>query len=375
MKKITLLGSTGSIGTQTLEVLDYLEDYEVLALAAGRNVTLLSKQIEKYHPKRVSVQKEEDVKFIKSKFPQIEVLCGIEGLMELCSDTQNDIILVATSGKIGLGPTLCAIENKINIALANKETLVMAGDIVMKKARENNVKILPVDSEHSAILQCLGDKNNHAYKLIITASGGPFLYKTREEMGHTNALEALKHPRWHMGRKITIDSATLMNKGLEVIEAHHLFNMDYNDIKVVIHPQSLVHSFVEFKDGSMLAQVGFPSMHIPIQYALTYPTRQKGIKTDGFSLYGQQMSFEKPDFNKFPCLKMAYEAGKTGGSAPVVLNAANEVAVNNFLEGKISFLDIEKTVYKALCDHTPVSNPTLEEIFEIDIETRKKYGK
>lgn len=375
MKKITLLGSTGSIGTQALEVLDYLDEYEVLALAAGKNVRLLCTQIEKYRPKRVCIQKQEDVQLVKSKFPQVEVLWGLDGLMELCSDTQNDIILVATSGKIGLKPTLRAIENKINIALANKETLVMAGEIVMKKAKENNVKILPVDSEHSAILQCLSDKNNDPYKLIITASGGPFLNKTREEMGKSNALEALKHPRWHMGRKITIDSATLMNKGLEVIEAHYLFNMDYKDIKVVIHPQSLVHSFVEFIDGSMLAQVGFPSMHIPIQYALTYPKRQKGIKTDGFSLFGQTMTFEKPDLDKFRCLKMAYEAGLDGTSSLVVLNAANEVAVNNFLEGKIHFLDIEKTVEKALLEHNTIKNLTIDEILELDLETRKRYAK
>lgn len=375
MKKITLLGSTGSIGTQALEVLDYLDEYEVLALAAGKNVRLLCAQIEKYRPKRVCIQKQEDVQLVKSKFPQVEVLWGLDGLMELCSDTQNDIILVATSGKIGLKPTLRAIENKINIALANKETLVMAGEIVMKKAKENNVKILPVDSEHSAILQCLSDKNNDPYKLIITASGGPFLNKTREEMGKSNALEALKHPRWHMGRKITIDSATLMNKGLEVIEAHYLFNMDYKDIKVVIHPQSLVHSFVEFIDGSMLAQVGFPSMHIPIQYALTYPKRHKGIKTDGFSLFGQTMTFEKPDLDKFRCLKMAYEAGLDGTSSLVVLNAANEVAVNNFLEGKIRFLDIEKTVEKALLEHNTIKNLTIDEILELDLETRKRYAK
>ena len=375
MKKITLLGSTGSIGTQALEVLDYLDEYEVLALAAGKNVRLLCTQIEKYRPKRVCIQKQEDVQLVKSKFPQIEVLWGLDGLMELCSDTQNDIILVATSGKIGLKPTLRAIENKINIALANKETLVMAGEIVMKKAKENNVKILPVDSEHSAILQCLSDKNNDPYKLIITASGGPFLNKTREEMGKSNALEALKHPRWHMGRKITIDSATLMNKGLEVIEAHYLFNMDYKDIKVVIHPQSLVHSFVEFIDGSMLAQVGFPSMHIPIQYALTYPKRCKGIKTDGFSLFGQTMTFEKPDLDKFRCLKMAYKAGLDGTSSLVVLNAANEVAVNNFLEGKIHFLDIEKTVEKALLEHNTIKNLTIDEILELDLETRKRYAK
>ena len=375
MKKITILGSTGSIGTQTLEVIDFLGDYEVLALGAGKNVELLCRQIEKYNPKRVSVQNEQDAKFIKSKFPKLEVLFGMDGLMELCSDKQNHIIVVATSGKIGLKPTLKAIENKIDIALANKETLVMAGDIVMKKAKEYGVKILPVDSEHSAILQCLTDKNNNAYKLIITASGGPFLNKTREQMAKSNALEALKHPRWHMGRKITIDSATLMNKGLEVIEAHHLFNMDYDDIEVVIHPQSLVHSFVEFIDGSILAQVGYPSMHIPIQYALTYPNRQRGIKTDGFSLFGQQMSFEKPDFEKFKCLKMAYQAGKTKGMAPVVLNASNEVAVNDFLSGKIQFLDIEKTVEKALEEYSNTKGESLDDIFALDCEIREKFSK
>ena len=375
MKKITLLGSTGSIGTQTLEVLDYLQDYKVLALSAGKNVRLLCSQIEKYRPESVCVQREEDVKIIKSKFPEIEIFHGQQGLIELCKNKNNDIILIATSGKIGLKPTLEAIENKIDIALANKETLVMAGEIVMKRACEKGVRILPVDSEHSAILQCLADKNNKPYRLIITASGGPFLNKTRAEMEKSNALDALKHPRWHMGRKITIDSATLMNKGLEVIEAHHLFNVAYENIKVVIHPQSLVHSFVEFVDGSMLAQVGFPSMHIPIQYALTYPKRQKGIKTDGFSLFGQSMTFEKPDFEKFRCLKIAYDAGLAGTSSCVVLNAANEVAVNNFLEGKISFLDIEKTVEKALSQHECINNPTLDDIFALDEETRKKYGK
>lgn len=375
MKKITLLGSTGSIGTQTLEVLDYLKDFEVLALSAGRNVELLSKQIEKYNPKKVCVEGENEAKFIKSKFPKLEVLVGLEGLNELCSDTQNDKIVVATSGKIGLKPTLVAIENKIDIALANKETLVMAGEIVMKKARENGVKILPVDSEHSAIFQCISDKNNDPYKLIITASGGPFLNKTRAQMEKTNALEALKHPRWSMGRKITIDSATLMNKGLEVIEAHHLFDMNPEDIKVVIHPQSLVHSLVEFVDGSMLAQVGMPSMHIPIQYALTYPKREAGIKTDGFNLFGQHLSFEKPDFDKFPCLKMAYDALEAGMGACVVLNASNEVAVNDFLVGKIEFLDIEKTVAKALEEYSGVCPKTIDEIFALDEEVRAKFTK
>ncbi len=372
MRKITILGSTGSIGVQALQVAESL-GCEVLALGAGNNIELLLKQIKKFRPKTVSVKNPENAAKIKSEFPDIAVLSGEAGLIELCENTQNDIIIAATSGKIGLRPTLKAIESGINVALANKETLVMAGDIVMKKARERNVKILPVDSEHSAIFQCCEDFSA-LDKIIITASGGPFLHKTKKEMENMKAQDALKHPRWQMGEKITIDSSTLMNKGLEVIEAHHLFNLPYDKIDVVIHPQSIVHSAVEFKDGSVLAQLGVPSMHLPIQYAITYPKRVCGIKSKSFDFIGQNLTFEKPDFEKFPCLKLAYVAGKAGASAPVVLNAANEAAVKKFLKGEIKFSEIEKIVEKALLAHTPVLSPTLDEIFEIDREVTEKLS-
>ena len=256
-KKISIIGSTGSIGTQSLEVIEKLQDkFEIIALAGGSNVALLNKQIEKFKPKYVCLgEQNEDLKPLGAK-----TLYGDEGLQEICSNKENDIIVVAVSGKIGLKPTLSAIENGIDIALANKETLVMAGDIVMKKAKEANVKILPVDSEHSAIFQCINGNLDKVDRLIITASGGPFLHKSIDEIKHATVEQALAHPRWNMGRKITVDSATLMNKGLEVIEAHHLFDMDYDNINVVIHPQSYVHSAVEFKDGSILAQIGVPTM-------------------------------------------------------------------------------------------------------------------
>ena len=271
-RKISILGSTGSIGTQALEVIDKISDkFEIIALSGGSNNELLKQQCDKYKPKYVCSN---DKNF---KADGIKTLYGTNGLEEICSNRENDIILVAVSGKIGLKPTLKAIENGINIALANKETLVMAGDIVMSKAKENDVQIIPVDSEHCAIHQCI--KNiKQVDKLIITASGGPFLRKSTEEMNSATVEQALSHPRWNMGKKITIDSATLMNKGLEVIEAHHLFGMNYDDIEVVVHPQSIVHSAIEYKDGSVIAQLGLPSMHIPIQYAITYPERFAGIK-------------------------------------------------------------------------------------------------
>ena len=366
MKNVTILGSTGSIGTQTLEVIDKLEGYKVLSLSCGKNIELLKKQIKKYNPKSVCVENEEDAKKIKSEF-NIEVFFGAEGLIELAKDSTLDILTVATNGTVALRAVLCAIENKKTIALANKETLVMAGDIVMKKAHENNVSIVPVDSEHSAILQCLGTFDNiYAKRLWITASGGPFLNNTREEMAKFKASDALKHPRWSMGKKITIDCSTLVNKGLEVIEAHHLFNFDYDNIKVVIHPQSLVHSLVEFKDGSMLAQMGVPSMHIPIQYALTYPKRQEGIKTDSFNLFNQKLEFYKPDEEKFPLLNLAIQCAKSGGIMPAAFNAINEVAVYKFLNNEINFLDIEKTIFKTIEKVENIKNPTLDEIFKTD---------
>ena len=368
-RKISILGSTGSIGTQALEVLDKLHDkFEIIALSAGRNTELLKKQAEKYKPKYVCIGKDAQKPDIKG----CKILYGSEGLHQICSDKDNDIILVAVSGKVGLEPTLTAIDNGINIALANKETLVMAGDIVMKRAKDKGVEIIPVDSEHCAIHQCIKNRD-YVSKLIITASGGPFLHKTLDDMKSATIEQALAHPRWNMGRKITIDSATLMNKGLEIIEAHHLFNMDYKDIEVVIHPQSIVHSAIEYKDGSVIAQLGVPSMHIPIQYAISYPERFEGIKSQSFSfVQAARLDFEKPDDKKFPTLKLAYNAGIQGGSATVCLNAANEEAVFAFLDKKIRLYDIYTTTEKMLNLHNAVKSPSIDEIFEIDNEVRIK---
>lgn len=374
-KNLAILGSTGSIGTQTLEVLEGFQNkdlFNVQSMSCGNNIELFIEQIKKFRPKYVCVGTEKSIKEIKSVFPKIKVFYGEEGLIELADDKTLDIMLTGTSGYVGLKPTLKAIENGVDIALANKETLVMAGDIVTKKARENGVNILPVDSEHSAILQSSNGSYELLNKIIITASGGPFLHKNLNEIKNCTAAEALNHPRWNMGKKITIDSATLMNKGLEVIEAHYLFNLPYEKIEVVIHPESLVHSAVEFKDGSTVAQIGTPSMHIPIQYALTYPNREIGIKSNSFSFLGQNLTFEKPDFEKFPCLKLAFEAGKTGGTMPVVLNAANEVSVYKFLKGEIGMGDIFKTVQKEMEKHRTIQNPTLDEIFETDREIRNR---
>ena len=366
-RKISILGSTGSIGTQALEVIDKISDkFEIIALSGGSNTELLKQQCDKYKPKYVCSN---DKNF---KADGIKTIYGTNGLEEICSDKENDIILVAVSGKIGLKPTLKAIENGIDIALANKETLVMAGDIVMSKAKENGVQIIPVDSEHCAIHQCI-KKISQVSKLIITASGGPFLHKTKEEMNSATVEQALSHPRWNMGKKITIDSATLMNKGLEVIEAHHLFGMNYDDIEVVVHPQSIVHSAIEYKDGSVIAQLGLPSMHIPIQYAITYPERFEGIKSKSFSFSEiARLDFEKPDFDKFPTLQLAYNMGKIGGSATVCMNASNEEAVFAFLDGKISLGDIYKITDKMTQNHNVIKNPSIDEIFEIDNEIRIK---
>lgn len=367
-KKITIIGSTGSIGTQALEVIDKISDrFEIIGLAGGSNTELLQQQVLKYKPKYVCSGKKVDIDANGAK-----VLYGSEGLDELCGNTENDIILVAVSGKIGLRPTITAIKNGIDIALANKETLVMAGDIVTALTKEYGVKLLPVDSEHSAIHQCI--KNiDEVSKLIITASGGPFLHKTIEDMKNATVEQTLKHPRWNMGRKITVDSATLMNKGLEIIEAHHLFGFDYDKIEVVVHPQSIVHSAIEYADGSVIAQLGVPSMHIPIQYAITYPNRIEGIKSKSFSFIdAQRLDFLKPDFEKFPSVKLAYQAGKEGGSATICLNAANEEAVFAFLENKIKLFDILEITEKMYNSHNIIKNPSIDEIFEIDEELRAK---
>lgn len=361
-RKISILGSTGSIGRQSLEVIERLQDkFEIIALAGGQNSELLNLQIQKFKPKYAYSNNPKEIKGAQ-----------IATLEEICSNKENDIILVAVSGRIGLKPTITAINNGIDIALANKETLVMAGDIVMPLAKEKGVNIIPVDSEHCAIHQCIKDISQ-VEKLIITASGGPFLKKTIEEMKNATVEQTLAHPRWDMGRKITVDSATLMNKGLEVIEAHHLFGMSFDKIEVVVHPQSIVHSAIEYIDGSVIAQIGLPSMHIPIQYAITYPERFEGIKSKSFSFSEiARLDFEEPDWNKFKALKIAYDCGIKGGSLPVCMNAANEEAVFAFLSGKIKLFDIINTVEKILENHNPIKKPTLDEIFALDEEVRIK---
>lgn len=363
MKKISIIGSTGSIGTQALQVIEKLHDkFEIIALAGGANVELLKEQAEKFKPKYIYATNPITVDGCKT----------LSSLEEICSNKENDIILVACSGKIGLKPTLTAIKNGINIALANKETLVMAGDIVMSEAKKYNVNIIPVDSEHSAIHQCIKDISQVS-KLIITASGGPFLNKTIDEMKLATVAETLDHPRWNMGRKITVDSATLMNKGLEIIEAHHLFGFDYDDMDVVVHPQSIVHSAIEYKDGSVIAQLGLPSMHIPIQYAICYPERFNGIKSKSFSFSDiARLDFEKPDFEKFPTVKLAYSAGKTGGTMTTCLNAANEEAVFAFLENRIKLFEIYEITEKMCNQHEPIKDPCIEDIFAVDKEIRLK---
>lgn len=380
MKTISILGSTGSIGTQALEVIEKNKNqFELYAMSCGNNIELFLEQIEKFSPQKVCVKTEENALKIAKKYPKIEVFTAQNGLIEIAKDKKNDMILVGLSGFAGLYPTMAAIEAGIDVALANKETLVTAGEIVMKKAKELGVKILPVDSEHSAIFQCLqGGQPPH--KLLITASGGPFRTWGKEKIQTATAADALHHPKWNMGKKITIDSATLMNKGLEIIEAHHLFGIDYDKIEVVVHPQSIIHSAVEFADGSVIAQLGLPSMHIPIQYALSYPERIEGIKTNSFDFVKvQNLTFEKPDFDKFPCLSLAYTAAKAGGTSTSVLNGANEEAVMAFLANKITFHDIFLLTQMALESHTKIDNPTLEQVLEADKISREfvksKVGK
>jgi 1-deoxy-D-xylulose-5-phosphate reductoisomerase len=375
MKKITLLGSTGSIGVNALDVLDKNpKKFKVVALTAGRNIRLLAQQILKFHPKIVAVQSRQDAERlhqilgVKNNIP---ILYDETGIEEVASYPSSDIVLSAISGAAGLKPTLAAIEAGKDIALANKETMVVAGHIVTKKARQKNIKILPVDSEHSAIFQCLaGQRPENLRRIILTASGGPFYTLSKADLKKVTLAQALKHPRWEMGRKITIDSASLMNKGLEVIEAKWFFNLDIAHIDVLIHPQSVVHSLIELLDGSVLAQLGIADMRIPIAYAFAYPD----LMTNELPLLNMAktgpLEFHQPDMNKFPCLELAYEAGRSGGTAPVVLNAANEVAVAAFIENKICFSDLPKVIEKVLHKHHTTNNPSLENILGIDGEAR-----
>ena len=375
MKRITILGSTGSIGTQTLDVVRKNKDkFQVVAISANSSIDLLLEQIMEFSPKYVAAYNKESALKLKEMIPEninIEVLSGMDGLVKICQLEEVNVVLTAVVGMIGLVPTMAAIKAKKTIALANKETLVTAGELVMSEAKKNNVEILPVDSEHSAIFQCLnGERKQDIEKIILTASGGPFRGKKREELVNVTKNEALKHPNWDMGRKISIDSSTLMNKGLEVIEAKWLFDVDVEDIEVVVHPQSIIHSMVSFRDSSVISQMGCPDMRLPIEYALTYPER---LKTDFERLDLAKvatLTFEKPDMETFPCLALAFKVLKLGGTYPAALNSANEFLVNEFLNDKIGFYDIPYYIEKTLDCHKNRVNPTLEDILEVDKETR-----
>lgn len=371
MKKITVLGSTGSIGVSALDVVEKNpRRFRVVALAAGKNIKLLQKQIEKFRPLKVSVSDDQSASELRNLLPpkiRTKIFTRTEGLQEVASFAGSDIVVSAISGAAGLLPTLAAIDAGKDIALANKETMVMAGDIVTQKAKEKKVNILPVDSEHSAIFQCLqGQEHKNINKIILTASGGPFFKYKTNELKKVTVGQALKHPNWKMGKKITVDSASMMNKGLEVIEAKWLFALEMDKIEILIHPQSVVHSMVELVDGSVLAQLGIPDMRTPIAYALTYPKRIENDLQHLDLIKTGNLEFHKPDMKKFPCLRLAYEAGICGETMPAVLNAANEIAVGAFLEEKIKFVDLPVIIDKVLGKHKPVKKPSLEDILQAD---------
>ncbi|MEI7027296.1 1-deoxy-D-xylulose-5-phosphate reductoisomerase [Paenibacillus sp. y28] len=369
MKRISILGSTGSIGTQTLDVLSRCpEQYTVEALSAGTNISLLLEQIRQFRPKLVSVATKELAEKVKAEAPDsVKVLYGQEGLLAVAAGNEAELVVTALVGSQGLKPTLAAIEAGKHIGLANKETLVSAGHLVSEQAKKFGVSLLPIDSEHSAIFQCLNGENRaELSKIILTASGGSFRDRSREELACVTVEQALQHPNWAMGAKITIDSATMANKGLEVIEAHWLFDVSYDQIEVLIHPQSIVHSMVEFVDGSVMAQLGTPDMRVPIQYALTYP-RRASFEAEKLNLARiGTLQFREMDEMRYPCIRMAYESGRLGGTAPAVFNAANEVAVARFLKGEIAFLEIEDVIAAVLERHEVLSNPDLHTILEAD---------
>ncbi|SFR79160.1 1-deoxy-D-xylulose-5-phosphate reductoisomerase [[Clostridium] aminophilum] len=374
IKNIGILGSTGSIGTQTLEVVRNNGDLRVVCLAAGKNVTLMEQQVREFHPLLAVLYDETAAEELKSRIADTDtkVLSGMEGLIEAAREPSADMILTAVVGMIGIRPTIAAIEAGKDIALANKETLVCAGHIITRLAAEKGVKILPVDSEHSAIFQSLqGESMNPVHKILLTCSGGPFRGKNREELKNIRVEDALKHPNWAMGRKITIDSSTLANKGLEVMEAKWLFDVDIDDIQVVVQPQSVIHSMVEYEDGAIIAQLGTPDMKLPIQYALYYPERRflPGDRLDFAKL--AKITFEDPDTENFPALRLAISAGKRGGSLPTVFNSANEYAVAQFLDRKISYLTIPEMIRAAMEHHTVKDDPTVEEILEAEKEAEE----
>ena len=370
MKQIAILGSTGSIGTQTLDIVRNNPDLKVLGLAAGSSVEKMEEQIREFHPRIVAMWTEEACRDLRTRIADLDVkvVCGMDGLIEIATIPEMEILVTAIVGMIGIRPTIAAINAGKDIALANKETLVTAGHIIMPLAKEKGVSILPVDSEHSAIFQSLQGKSNKVSKILLTASGGPFRGRTREQMKNIQLEDALKHPNWSMGHKITIDSSTMVNKGLEVMEAKWLFGVNLDQIQVVVHPQSIIHSMVEYEDGAIIAQLGTPDMRLPIQYALFYPDRRPlpGKRVDFFAL--KEITFEKPDPENFHGLKLAYQAAEVGGSLPTVFNAANEKAVGLFLKKKISYLQITDLIEQTMNEHQVIADPTIDEILAIEQE-------
>ncbi len=380
MKEIFVLGSTGSIGVNTLNVVrEFPHLFSIAGLTANTNIDLLEEQIKEFRPKTVVVRDIEKARILRSRLSSdlgCEILEGVEGLVEAARHSEYDILVAALVGFAGLPSTIEGIKRGKRIALANKETLVAAGEIVTRLAKENSAEILPVDSEHSAIYQCIvGEEPDEIAKIILTASGGPFRTKNAEELKNVTVEEALRHPNWDMGNKVTIDSATMMNKGLEIIEAHWLFEMPPEKIDVVIHPQSIVHSLVEFKDGSIKAQLGLPDMKLPIQYALTFPSRFNGNLERTNLPKIKELNFYEPDYEKFKCLNLAYDALNEGGTAPCILNAANEIAVQKFLNKEISFTQIPEIISETLNKFDVVHSPSLEEIFECDKKVREEVKK
>ncbi len=372
MKKIAILGSTGSIGTQTLEIVRTNKDLMVTALAAGTNIELLEAQIREFRPSLAAVWSEDKARELKTRVGDLNVriVTGMEGLIELAEQKESELLVTAIVGMIGIRPTIAAMRAGKDIALANKETLVTAGHIIMPLARECGVRILPVDSEHSAIFQCLnGENRGELHKILLTASGGPFRGKKKEELKNVQVEDALKHPNWSMGRKITIDSATLVNKGLEMMEARWLFGVEPENIQIVVQPKSIIHSMVEFADGAVIAQLGTPDMKLPIQYALYYPKRRylSGERLDFWKL--KQITFEEPDMENFPGLSLAFDAAAAGGSLPTVYNAANERAVALFLDKKIGFLEIPELIGRCMEAHKVQKAPSVEEILQTEAET------
>lgn len=373
MKKVLILGSSGSIGVNALNVLKQIKnEFQVVGLTVNTNTCLLAEQVKEFKPSFIVIKDKRAAEEFKSNFTNLEILEGETGLIKVTQEYDYDILISALVGFAGLAPTIETIKRNKRIALANKETLVVAGEIINKLLEKHDSEIIPVDSEHSAIFQCLvGEDKAEIHKLILTASGGPFLNKSKDELEDVSVSDALKHPNWQMGAKITIDSATMMNKGLEVIEAHWLFGLHRNKIDILIHPQSIIHSMVEFVDGSIKAQLSEPDMKLPIQYALTYPKHVPIRQTETHFSKIKELTFFEPDFNKFTCLKLAYDAMELGGTAPCILNAANEVAVKNFLMGKINFLQIPEIIDESLNEIENHINPDIETIFECDKKTRE----